>query len=85
MSREILPSTGDALHGVDWRVQTAIIPGEREKVTRTETGPQDLIAARLAYWRLWSDTNTNIASMTHEEGDRGRASLVIAFEPAIST
>jgi hypothetical protein len=85
MSREILPSTGDALHGVDWRVQTAIIPGEREKTTRTETGPQDLIAARLAYWRLWSDTNTNIASMTHEEGDRGRASLVIAFEPAIST
>lgn len=82
---QLLPATGDALHGIDYRVTTRIAPGQQEQVTRVESGPRDLIAARLIHWKGQATVNADISDITHEEAERGRSSLTITFAPIAST
>lgn len=82
---ELLPATGDALHGIDYRVTTRITPGQQEQVTRVENGPRELIAARLTYWRGQATANTNIEDVTHDDAERGRSSITISFSPQVSS
>ena len=79
MAPELLPATGDALHGLDVTAGKMIIPGEGEQRTRVERGPTALIAARLNYWKMLAAVDTNIASIVHDDAS-GRAQLAISFE-----
>jgi hypothetical protein len=84
MAVEILPATGGELHGLDVRTQTVIIPGEREQITRTESGPTALIEVRRDYWRLQSQIDASVRSIVVEDGN-GRATLTVSFASAVST
>jgi len=77
---ELLPQSGDELHGISVRSSTTTVPGTNKKTVRIESGPAELIDVREDYW-LSKPTNSNeesVASVIKEE-DQGRSTLTINF------
>ena len=79
----LLPATGGELHGIGVSNVTLVVPGERDKIGRTESGPTDLMDIRLAYWRGQATIGSNILSLNYQEGS-GRATLTIEFASEIN-